>query len=348
MVADLVEVVVGVDTHRDRHVLVLVDARSGALIAGAEVAADRAGYREALRVAGEAAGSRVWAIEGCGSYGAGLARFLLGEGERVWEVERPLRSRGRDGRFKDDGLDALRAARALVAGRAAGEPRAAGAREGLRVLLVAREAAVDERRNGLNQLRALVVTAPDDVRESLARLPRAALVARCLRLRPGSASGPERRAILLALRSCARRVRLADREAHALERELDQRVRSSCPWLLDLAGVGPISAAQLLVAWSHPGRIRSEAAFARLAGVAPIPASSGKHIRYRLDRGGDRRLNRALHTIVLSRRQHDPATIAYIERRQTEGKTPREAIRCLKRFLARSLYRKLETMPSLA
>lgn len=348
MVADLVDVVVGVDTHRDQHVLVLVNASGGALIRRAEVAADQAGYREALRVAGEGSGCRVWAIEGCGSYGAGLARFLLAQGERVLEVERPLRSRGRDGRLKDDGLDALRAARALLADRAAGEPRAAGAREALRVLLVAREAAVDERRNGLNQLRALVLTAPAPLRRSLARLPKGKLIERCRRLRAGRGSCPELQAATLALRSCARRAHLADQEASTLERELDQRLRAICPWLLDLAGVGPISAAQLLVSWSHPGRIRNEAAFARLAGVAPIPASSGKRIRYRLDRGGDRRLNRALHTIILSRRQHDPDTIAYIERRQAEGKTTREAIRCLKRFLARSLYRKLETMPHLA
>jgi transposase len=338
-----------VDTHRDRHALVLVDARSGALVDSAEVTADQAGYREALRLASRASARRVWAIEGSGSYGAGLTRFLLAKRERVLEVERPVRARGRDGRLKDDGLDALRAARAVLADQAAAaEPRAAGAREGLRVLLVAREAAVDERRNGLNQLRALVLPALDALRGRLGRLSKRALVERCLRLRARSAADPELEAVVLALRSCARRVRLADQEADRLEHELDTRVRVLCPWLLEQPGIGAITGAQLLVSWSHPGRVRSEAAFARLAGVAPIPASSGEKVRYRLDRGGDRRLNRALHTIIVSRRKHHSETIAYIERRQAEGKTAREAIRCLKRFLARSLYRKLETMPGIA
>jgi transposase len=275
MLADSVDVVVGVDTHRDRHVLALVDARTGALIGRAEVTADPVGYREAVRVAGRMCASRVWAVEGSGSYGAGLARYLRERGERTLEVERPTRRQGRAGRLKDDGLDALRAARVVLAGEPVGEPRAAGARAGLRVLLVAREAAVDDRRNGLNQLRALVLTAPDALRGRLARLPKRALVERCLGLRAGSAADPEFEAARLALRSCARRVRLAHQEAGMLEHELDTRVRAMSPWLLELPGVGAITAAQLLVSWSHRGRVRSEAAFARLAGVAPIPASSG-------------------------------------------------------------------------
>jgi len=140
-------------------------------------------------------------------------------------------------------------------------------------------------------------------------------------------------------------VRAASAEAAALEREIERLVTRLAPQLLAQPGNGPVSAAALLLAWSHPGRLRSEAAFARLAGAAPIPASSGKVVRFRLDRGGDRRLNRALHTIVLSRRKHHAETIAYIERRQREGKSSREAIRCLKRFLARSLFRLLEGMP---
>jgi transposase len=312
------------------------------------VSADAAGYQEAVRVADCVCVSRVWAVEGSGSYGAGLTRCLRERGERTLEVERPTRRQGRGGRLKDDGLDALRAARAVLADEPVGEPRAAGARAGLRVLLVAREAAVEERRNGLNQLRALVLTAPDALRARLGRLSKRALVEHCGRLRARSSADLELEAVVLALRSCARRVRLADQEANRLERELDTRVRVLCPWLLDEPGIGAITAAQLLVSWSHPGRVRSEAAFARLAGVAPIPASSGTKVRYRLDRGGDRRLNRALHTIIVSRRKHHSDTIAYIERRQAEGKTAREAIRCLKRFLARALYRKLETMPRIA
>ena len=261
------------------------------------------------------------------------------------EVERPARRRGRDGRLKEEGLDALRAARTLLAGERLGRPRAEGEREALRCLLLAREAAVAERRSGLNQLRALVLTAPEQLRSTLRGLPKGALVKRCLALRPAATAAPQLQATRLALRSCARRVELASIEASSLERELSRRLRLLTPWLRTLPGVGPISAAQLLVSWSHPGRLRGEAAFARLAGAAPIPASSGQLVRYRLDRGGDRKLNRALHQIIVSRRKHDAATIAYIERRQAEGKSVREALRCLKRYLARSLFRMLEAMP---
>jgi transposase len=163
-----------------------------------------------------------------------------------------------------------------------------------------------------------------------------------LRLRPRSGQPPQLRGTLLALRSCGRQVELASREAAVLERELAALVKQLAPQLLSHYGVGPITAAQLLVSWSHPGRLRSEAAFARLAGAAPIPCSSGKTIRHRLDRGGDRQLNRALHTIVLARRRSDQQTIAYIHRRISEGNTAREALRSLKRYIARSLYRQLE------
>jgi transposase len=147
---------------------------------------------------------------------------------------------------------------------------------------------------------------------------------------------------VLALRSLARRIEAATAEADELEREIRQHVRALAPELLDEPGVGPIVAAQLIVTWSHKDRVRSEAAFARLAGVAPLPASSGQTIRHRLSRGGDRQLNRALHTVILHRRQHDPATCAYIARRVAEGKTPREATRILKRYLARHLYRVMQ------
>ena len=173
----------------------------------------------------------------------------------------------------------------------------------------------------------------------------AALLAACVRLRPGS-SNTERSAVALALRSLAQRIRQLRNEAKTLEKELAHRTQALAPELLAQPGVGPITAAAILVAWSAPHRLRSEAAFARLAGTAPIPASSGKTIRHRLDRGGDRQLNRALHTIILTRRRIDPETKAYISRRLSEGKTERDAIRCLKRYLARSLYRLLERAPT--
>jgi transposase len=343
MLADSVDVVIGVDSHRDSHALALVDARLGEPLVEAQVAANRAGYRHALRLA-SGRGRRLWVVEGSGSYGAGLARFLQQRGERVLELERPART-GSRGRAKSDALDAIRAARAALTGEPLAGPRSAGRREALRVLLVTREASVAVRRSGLNQLRALVLTAPAELRERLHGLSKRTLVKRCLALRPLPAQEPQLRGTLLALRSCARQVELASREATTLEHELTTLVRQLSPQLLALFGIGPVTAAQLLVSWSHPGRLRSEAAFARLAGVAPIPCSSGKTIRHRLDRGGDRKLNRALHTIVLARRRRDQQTIAFIERRVAEGKSERDAVRSLKRYVARNLYRLLEHTP---
>jgi len=347
MVTDSLDVVIGVDTHRDTHSLALVRCRDGVLVAEQELPANRAGYRAALRLGKRLGPRRLWALEGTGSYGAGLARFLAERGERVCEVERPARAGSRH-RLKSDSLDALRAARTALAGQALASPRAAGRREALRVLLQTREGAVKTRRCGLNQLRALLVSAPEELRERLRGRGRDALVGACTRLRPQRRSQPERYATALALRSVARRVEQATREAAELESELRRLVSELCPQLLSLEGVGPISAAQVLVSWSHRGRFRSEAAFARLAGAPPIPASSGKLVRHRLDRGGDRRLNRALHTIVLTRRRGDAATIAYIARRVSEGKSERDAVRCLKRYLARQLFRLLEATPTVA
>lgn len=347
MVAESVDVVVGVDTHRDTHALAVLRARDGARLFELEVAAGRAGYRVALARARRAGSRRLWALEGTGAYGAGLARFLSARGERVVEVERPAREGSRR-RLKSDRFDALRAARVGLAGEALAAPRAGGRREALRVLLQAREGAVATRRTGLNQLRAILITAPDDLRERLRAQGRAALIRQCLRLRPQRRQASERYATTLALRTIARRVEQATLEAATLEAELEAGVRELAPQLLELQGVGPISAAQVLVSWSHPGRFHSEAAFARLAGAAPIPASSGRVVRHRLDRGGDRQLNRALHTIVLSRRRTDANTRAYIARRAADGKSDRDAVRCLKRYLARSLYRLLEAMPQTA
>lgn len=344
MLADDVVFVVGVDTHADTHTLALLETRTQRTRRSVTIPATRRGYRQALRLARrQAAGRRVWALEGSGSYGAGLARFLVERGEQVLEVERPARE-GRRGRLKSDALDAERAARHVL-GERGSRPRLSRETQALRPLLVAREGAVTARTAALNELRALLVTAPAELRERLQGHTRTALLERCARLRPGSAD-PERAAVALALRSLALRARQLQREAQTLERELAQRVQTLAPELLARPGVGPISAASLLIAWSQPGRVRSEAAFARLAGVAPIPASSGNTIRHRLDRGGDRRLNRALHTIIVTRRRTDPATRAYIARRVSEGKTEREAVRCLKRYLARSLYRHMETPPS--
>jgi transposase len=342
MLAEKVDCVIGVDTHRDQHTLAVVAAPTGALLAQHSMQTSTRGYVEALRFADRyAAGIRVWAVEGAGHYGAGFTRYLSGRGEAVIEVARSARAERRL-RGKDDPLDALRAARSALAIETLTLPRSGQRQEALRVLLLARRSAVDVRRLALVQLRSLIVTAPENLREELRRLPRGQLLRRCTGFRRSNARTADELALVLVLRTLARRIEAATDEADELEHEILNHVRALVPELLNEPGVGPIVAAQLIVTWSHRDRLRSEAAFARLAGVAPLPASSGRTIRHRLSRGGDRQLNRALHTIVLHRRQHDPATREYIARRIAEGKSTRDATRMLKRYLARHLYRVMQ------
>jgi transposase len=347
MLADQLDYVIGVDPHRDSHALAIVEVVSGAVVFEATIAADSDGYQRALSLVDErGAGRRVFAIEGTGSFGRGLTRFLEGQGERVLEVGR-LRREWRTG-GKTDALDAIRAARSVLASERPATPRAGGERQALQALVAAREGAVEARRAGLCQLRDLLITTPEPLRSELRTLTPTRLVRRLAATRPGGRRDPELRGSLLALRSLARRVLQLTAEERELAREIETLMRTLAPQLLDQTGVGPHAAAQLVLSWSHQGRIHSEAAFARLAGAAPIPASSGQTIRYRLDRSGDRKLNRALHMILVTRKRTHPATIAYIERRLAEGKTRREANRCLKRYLARSLYRLLEHGPPIA
>jgi transposase len=340
--AGRVEFVIGVDTHRDRHVVAVVD-RLGRVVGEVVVAVSRAGYGEALWFADRhALGGRCWAVEGTGSYGAGLCRFLAGRGERVWEVERPQR-RGRDGRMKDDWLDARRAAGHVLSGGGSA-PRQRIEADALRLLLRTGEGAVTARTEATNQLRAAIITAPAELRERLSGLTRSQLVKACRRLRP-AADHAEQAAYVLAARGLAERIRQLTLEADQLEQQLTRRLQAQQPALLERRGVGPIIAAQLVISWSQRGRLRSEACFARLAGVAPIPAQSGQTSRHRLDRGGDRDLNRALHTLALGLARTDPQTQRFLAERIARGKTRREAIRLLKRYLARSLYRQLEAAP---
>jgi transposase len=341
MVADQLDYVVGVDPHRDEHALGVVDVRSGVVVFETVVTADSGGYANALAVAERhAPGRRAFAVEGTGSYGAGLTRFLSGSGEQVFEVGRLRRQRGSGG--KTDALDAVRAARSVLAQKRPATPRTNGEREALRALMAAREGAANAKRAGLCQLRGLLITTPEPLRAELRLLTRARLLARLASMRPEQRQDPELRGILLALRSLARRVQQLTVEERELAREIKTLTEMLAPQLLDQPGVGPLLAAQVVLSWSHKGRIKSEAAFARLAGVAPIPASSGQTIRYRLDRSGDRQLNRALHMIIVTRRRTHEPTITYIERRTQEGKSRREATRCLKRYLARNVYRLLE------
>ena len=342
MLADEVDYVIGVDTHRDQHTLAVVVAPTGAVLAQTVVRATGRGYAQALRFAkSHAGGVRAWAIEGAGHYGAGLTRYLGDRGETVLEVGRHARTERRL-RGKDDPLDAIRAARTGLAAETLTLPRAGQPQEALRVLLLSRRSAVDVRRVAPVQLRSVIVTAPEQLRDELRRLPVTKLIQRCSRFRRSGSRTPDELAIVLALRSLARRIQASTAEADELEREILKHVRALVPELLDEPGVGPIVAAQLIVTWSHKDRVRSEAAFARLAGVAPLPASSGQTVRHRLSRGGDRQLNRALHTVILHRRQHDPATRDYITRRIAEGKSKRDATRILKRYLARHLHRVMQ------
>jgi transposase len=275
MLADELDYVLGVDTHRDEHVLAVVTAPAGAVVARSAIAASSSGYREALRFAERVAPARrAWAIEGTGSYGAGLARYLSEHGEAVLEVSRIPRTERRL-RGKDDTLDAVRAARAALASETRALPRAGERREALRLPLAARRSAVDVRRQALGQLRGVIVTSPDRLRDELRGLPLGQLLDRCSRLRR-TCAGADEVATRLVLRSLARRIRAATNEAGELEREIATHVQALAPVLLDEPGVGPIVAAQLIIAWSHPGRLRSEACFARLAGVAPVPPPAAK------------------------------------------------------------------------
>jgi len=347
MLADQVDYVVGVDPHRDSHALAIVHVLSGAVVFEAEVAASSRGYAEALQlVEAHAAGRRAFAVEGSGSFGAGLTRFLTGRGERVLEVSRLRRERRSGG--KTDALDAVRAARSVLGQERPATPRAGGERQALQALVAAREGAVNGKCAGLAQIRDLLITTPEPLRSELRPLTQAPLLRRLAATRPEGRRDPELRGSMLALRSVARRVLQLQAEERELGRQIEALTRKLAPQLLDQPGVGPYAAAQLVLSWSHHGRIRSEAAFARLAGAAPIPASSGQTARYRLDRSGDRKPNRALHLILVTRKRTHPPTRPYIERRIQEGKTRREANRCLKRYLAPNLYRLLEHGPPIA
>jgi transposase len=342
MLADQVDHVIGVDTHRDAHAAAIVTVPSGALEVETTIAATAVGYQRLLRFArAHAPGRRVWAIESSGSFGAGLATLLLEHGEWVVEVERPARPARRNG-AKSDHLDAVRAAREALEREHLAQPRCRGDREAVRVLLVCRRGAIRDRTRAINQLKALVVTAREQLRHQLRNTPTDELVDRCSRLRVLPSHTSEHRATVFALRHTARRIRALEAEANDLQAEIQRLVQHTVPDLLEETGIGPISAAQIYCSWSHRGRLRSDGAFAMLGGSAPIPASSGQTIRHRLNRAGDRQLNCALHTIVLARLKHDPATRAYAARRLAEGKTPREINRCLKRYLARRLFRLLE------
>jgi transposase len=330
----------GVDTHADTHMAAALDPVGG-LLGVQEFPATAAGYGRLLDWLGGFGAVCLVGIEGTGSYGAGLARHMAAAGVRVVEVDRSDRQdRRRAG--KSDPLDAVSAARAAQSGRACGAPKGRdGAVEAIRALMVARRSARAERTQTINQARSLILTGPEDLRARFAGHAAAGLVAgiALLRPRPGDAAGYATR---FALRELGRRAEFLDGQIERLDDLIVPLVAARAPGLMALYGVGPETAALLLVAaGDHPERLRSEAAWAHLCAVAPIPASSGKRTRHRLNRGGDRQANHALWRIVITRMSSCPPTRAYVERRSKEGLSKKEIIRCLKRYVAREVYPQL-------
>lgn len=329
-------IAVGVDTHKHQHIAVALDAL-GQLLGEIAVAATVAGYRELVCWLAGLGGETVVGIEGTGSYGAGLCRHLETVGVSVVEVERPRRRDRRQG--KSDRLDALLAAKRVLAGDGVSTPRADGDRCALSVLLVAYRSCVEQRTRLLNQLQGLHVTAPASLRERVGAGNGARLADRLVRMRDRPTASPHEATILMVLRDLARRACQLHDQAGRYRNEITRLVGELSPGLLDEPGVGPVSAAKLLVC--DPARFKSEAAFARCNGTAPQAASSGQTVRHRLSRGGDRQANNAIHTIAMSRSINHPESRAYLERRISQGKTHKEAMRSLKRHISRRLYHRL-------
>jgi transposase len=337
-------VTVGIDTHGEVHVAAVLDQR-GRLIGNESFPTTSKGHRQLEQ----------WAlcfgvidgigIEGTGAWGAGVARHFAAGGYRVVEVDRPDRKTRRQ-RGKSDTIDAEAAARAVQAGTATGTPKSRSGRiEAIRALRVARRSAIKARSQAAHQLHCLVSTAPDVLRDQLRRLKLAELVQTAARFRPDNPHDPVH-ATKSALRSIARRYQQLTTELNDLDAILDPLVADTAPNLVALNGVGTDVAGQLLVtAGDNPHRLRSDAAFSHLCGTSPVPASSGRTHRHRLNRGGDRAANAALYRIVLCRLRWDPRTRHYVNRRTKEGLTKPEIIRCLKRYAAREIYRELTRLP---
>jgi transposase len=333
----------GVDAHTDSHHAAALDEQ-GRLLGDAAFATSVEGYGELLAWLESFGQIGRVGVESTGSYAAGLARFLAARGVAVVEVNQP-HAHTRRRRGKSDPLDAEAAARKALAGEATAIPKQTGGIvESIRQLHVAREGAVKANTAALNQLYELVITAPDELRQQLAvRKTSRGKAALCLRLRPDRARLHEPlQAAKLALRSVAERVRELERQIRLLDRHLAQLVATAAPRTTSLLGVSTQHAGQLLVtAGQNIERLPSDGSFARLCGASPIPASSGRTSRHRLNRGGDRKANRALHLIAVCRLRYCARTRAYANRRTAEGLTKPEIIRCLKRYIARELYHTL-------
>jgi transposase len=332
----------GVDTHLDTHVAAALDPL-GRLVGTEAFSADAAGYKALFAWLEDFGEVTKIGIEGTSSYGTGLVRFLRRKGVEVVEVNRQNRQSRRN-QGKSDPLDAIEAARAAISGRASGSAKSKdGPVEAIRVLVIAKRSARQARVKAITQMRHLGFTAPEHLHCRLKGMTVTALVAECAGLRPGRSGDPVTAATKASLSSLAHRVQSLDVELAGLDEKIESLLVATVPDLLDRFGVGPDTAAALLVAaGDNPERLHSEAAWAHLCGVSPIPADSGKsagHLRHH--QGGDRQANSALWRIVMVRIAHDPETTAYFERRVKEGRTKRDVIRILKRYVAREVYRYL-------
>jgi transposase len=339
MAATKAAVTGGIDTHGKTHHAAVVD-QTGRVLADQQFAATPAGYRDLLTWLRSFGLLAKVGVEGTGTYGAGLARYLASEGVDLVEVDRPDR-RTRRAKGKSDPIDAIAAARAALSGQTAGRPKTrSGPVEAIRALRVARRGAIKARTAALNQLHGLITSAPEAVRTGLAGLSGAAMVTACAELSiDDTAMTDPVAATRAALRAVATRIQALDAEIRLADQRLRPAVATTAPRLSALLGVGPEVAGQLLAtAGDNPDRLRSEAALAHLCGAAPIPASSGRTDRHRLNRGGDRAANNALHTIALTRMRYDPRTRDYVQRRTTQGLAKKEIMRCLKRYIVREVY----------
>jgi len=337
MKTKLEEVILGVDTHLDVHVGAII-SETGKLLGTRSVSTSSTGYLDLFHWASSFGILSRAGIEGTGTYGAALCRFLVDNGVIVFEVNRPDRAKRRL-KGKSDPTDAESAARSVISGTATAIPKLqSGACEAMRIVSISRRSAVKARTQAINQLRAILVSGPQDVRDKLWKTRALDCVNACSRIRP-LGDGVMLEALTTTLKLLARRWLALTKELRQLDKQLEKLTHKYAPQLCERFGVGPHTAAVLLsVAGDNPERLKSDASLAALCGVNPLPASSGKTIRHRLNRGGNRAANNALWTIAMVRMRSDPRTKAYVTRRTSEGLTRKEIHRCLKRYIVRELF----------
>nr|WP_307058482.1 IS110 family transposase [Streptomyces achromogenes] len=332
------------DTHGEVHVAAVISPL-GKILGTESFPATAAGYRQLLVWARKRGTVRRAGVEGTGTFGAGLSRYLLSQQIQVFEVNRPDRS-ARRLLGKSDPLDAQAAARAVLSGRARARAKSGdGPVHSARIFKLAKDSAVKARTQAINQLKAVLVIADPALRERLSSLGNRELFRTCARLGPGDGENAVAQATHMTLRMLAERIEQLTGQINELNQRLTQLVEHHAPQLLERVGIGPDSAVTLLITMGdNPERLNTEASFAALCGASPVEYSSGRRSSRRLNYGGDRQANAALHRIVFTRLRHDPRTQAYYERRTQEGKTRREIIRCLKRYAAREVFNLVRTV----